>query len=61
MFNAIPTAPLGNVTAGEEVAVSFQVDSNNFVEGVPGDTRGYEIDQPSFSLQELRLAFDTPE
>jgi hypothetical protein len=28
---------------------------NDFVEGIPGDTRGYVIDQPSFVL-----SFDTP-
>jgi hypothetical protein len=35
--------------------MSFQVDSTNYVDGIPGDTRGYEIDQASFSLE-----FDTP-
>jgi hypothetical protein len=50
VFNSIPTPPLGSISAGEQVVMSFTVDSNNFVEGIPGDTRGYEIDQPSFSL-----------
>jgi len=35
--------------------MSFEVDSDVFLDGVPGDTRGYEIDQSSFSL-----TFDTP-
>jgi hypothetical protein len=55
VFNGITTAPLNAVAAGHTAVMSFQVDSNVFVEGVPGDTRGYEIIQPSFSL-----AFSTP-
>lgn len=50
VFNGITTPPLNGVTAGETAVVSFEVDSNNFVDGVPGDTRGYVIDQPSFAL-----------
>ncbi len=50
IFNGIGTPPLNGVTAGQSVEMSFLVDSNNFVDGVPGDTRGYVIDQPSFSL-----------
>lgn len=50
VFNGITTAPLNGVTVGQTAVVSFEVDSNNFVDGVPGDTRGYVIDQPSFSL-----------
>jgi hypothetical protein len=49
-FNGITTPPLNGVTAGETAVVSFEVDSNNSVDGIPGDTRGYVIDQPSFSL-----------
>lgn len=54
-FNAVSTAPLNAVGSGDRATLTFQVDSNVFVEGVPGDTRGYEIIQPSFSL-----AFDAP-
>lgn len=49
-FNGIGSGPLAGVTIGEDVTVSFQVDSNDFTEGVPGDTRGYVIDASSFSL-----------
>lgn len=50
IFNGIADPPLGNINSGEAVALSFDVDSNNFVDGIPGDTRGYVIDQSSFSL-----------
>ncbi len=50
VFNTITTPPLNAIVAGEQAAVTFQVDSNNFVEGIPGDTRGYVIEQPSFAL-----------
>jgi hypothetical protein len=55
LFNGIGTPPLSGVSGGDNVLMSFTVDSTNFVEGIPGDTRGYVIDQPSFSLD-----FDTP-
>lgn len=50
IFNGIGDPPLGNVNSGETATVSFTVDSDNFMDGAPGDTRGYEIDQSSFSL-----------
>lgn len=50
VFNGITTPPLNGVTTGQTAVVSFEVDSNNFVDGIPGDTRGYVIDQASFSL-----------
>ena len=50
VFNGVTTPPLSGVTSGQRAIVSFMVDSNNFVEGVPGDTRGYPIDQASFWL-----------
>ncbi|MGE0479666.1 MAG: PEP-CTERM sorting domain-containing protein [Phycisphaerae bacterium] len=53
--NAVTTAPLDAVGSGDSATLTFQVDSNVFLNGVPGDTRGYEIIQPSFSL-----AFDAP-
>lgn len=50
LFNAITTPPLNAVTAGQGVEMVFFLDSGNFVEGVPGDTRGYVIDQSTFQL-----------
>jgi hypothetical protein len=50
VWNGIPEPPLSGVGAGEQVTMSFNVDSSNFVEGIPGDTRGYEIDHASFML-----------
>ena len=50
VFNAIGDPPLGNVNGGESVVMSFLIDSSNFVEGIPGDTRGYVIDESSFVL-----------
>jgi len=55
VFNAIGAPPLSNVSGGDNVVMSFDVDSNNGVEGIPGGTRGYIIDQSSFAL-----TFDTP-
>lgn len=55
VFNAIGDPPLSGVGFGDTVEMSFEVDSDVFIDGVPGDTRGYEIDQSSFSL-----TFDTP-
>jgi hypothetical protein len=55
VFNGIADPPLSAVSGGDAVELSFQVDSDVFMEGVPGDTRGYEIDQSSFSL-----SFSTP-
>ncbi|MHC5024412.1 MAG: hypothetical protein ACYTGG_10975 [Planctomycetota bacterium] len=50
VFNQIGDPPLSGVLGGDSVLVSFLVDSNNFVDGVPGDVRAYEIDQSSFSV-----------
>lgn len=50
VFNGITAAPLNAVGSGDSAVMSFQVDSNVFVDGIPGDTRGYEIMQPSFSF-----------
>ena len=49
-FNGINEAPLSGVSFGDSVVVAFQVDSEHFVDGVPGDTRGYLIDGPSFTV-----------
>ena len=50
VFNGIAAAPLSGVGSGETVTMSFLVDSDTFVDGVPGDVRGYAIDPSSFSL-----------
>jgi len=55
IFNGVTAPPIGTVGSNADVEMSFTVDSNNFVDGVPGDTRGYVIDQSSFAL-----AFSTP-
>ena len=47
LFVVLAVAALLAVSERAEVVT---VDSNTFVDGVPGDTRGYVIDQPSFSL-----------
>ena len=48
--NRIADPPLSGVGFGETATMSFTVDSNNFVDGIPGDTRGYVIDESSFSM-----------
>ena len=55
VFNGVSDPPLGDVGGGDDVSISFQLDSDNFMEGVPGDTRGYVIDQASFVM-----SFATP-
>jgi hypothetical protein len=49
-FNFIGDPPLSGVPSGDAVLLTFLVDSDNFVDGIPGDTRGYVIDQSSFTL-----------
>jgi hypothetical protein len=50
VFNGIGAPPLSEVNAGDSVVMTFTVDSDNFVDGIPGDVRGYEIIQSSFSV-----------
>jgi hypothetical protein len=50
LFNAIGAPPLGDVDAGDPVTISFTVDSDDFTDGIPGDTRGYAIDPGSFVM-----------
>lgn len=50
VFNGIGDPPLGNINGGESVVMSFLVNSSDFMDGIPGDTRGYVIDQSSFLL-----------
>ena len=48
IFNGIGAPPLGDVDSGDPVTISFTVDSDDFTDGIPGDTRGYAIDPSSF-------------
>ena len=50
IWNGINDSPLSGVNGGEQLVMSFSVDSDVFDEGTPGDTRGYVIDEASFSL-----------
>jgi len=50
LFNAIGDAPLSDVGGGEQATVTFQVDTESFEDGIPGDTRGYVIDPGTFML-----------
>jgi hypothetical protein len=50
IFNGIGAAPLSGVNGGETATVTFMVDSDNWVELLPGDVRGYEIAAGSFEL-----------
>jgi hypothetical protein len=50
VFNGIGTSPLGDVDAGDPMLLTFNVDSDVYDEGNPGDTRGYVIDPSSFAL-----------
>lgn len=50
IFNGIGASPLGDVSGAEDATMTFLVDSDMFMDGVPGDTRGYPIDMSSFSL-----------
>ena len=50
IWNGINDGPLGEVNGGEDMVMTFMVDSDVFDEGTPGDTRGYVIDAASFSL-----------
>lgn len=49
IFNGIGAPPLGNADAGDAVTIEFTVDSDDFTDGIPGDTRGYAIDPSSFT------------
>ena len=50
IWNGIQEPPLSGVGGGENVILTFLVDSNLFDEGAPGDTRGYLITEPTFEL-----------
>lgn len=44
-------APLSGVAVGNTGVMSFQVDSANFVDGIPGDLRSYPIIESTFALE----------
>ena len=48
--NLIATPPLNGVSVGNIGVMSFTVDSNNFIDGIPGDLRSYPINPASFTL-----------
>lgn len=50
LFNAINSGELGTVRGGETATVAFTVDSDDFVDGIPGDLRSYAITPGSFTL-----------
>ena len=49
-FNQVTAPPIGSLTAGTAVVLSFLVDSDDFANSPTYPTRGYVIDQASFSL-----------
>jgi hypothetical protein len=49
-FNQVSAPPIGSLTAGTAVVLSFLLDSDDFVNSPNYPTRGYAIDQASFSL-----------
>lgn len=49
-FNQVAAPPIGSLTAGTAVVLSFLVDSDDFANSPTYPTRGYVIDQASFSL-----------
>jgi len=50
VFNEIDQAPLNGVLPGTDVVVSFQVSSDDYVDGMLGFTRSYAINPSSFTL-----------
>jgi hypothetical protein len=50
IFNGINDGELGTVNGGEIATMSFTVDSNTFVDGIPGDLRSYAMTPGSFTL-----------
>ncbi len=50
LFNGIGDAPLSGVNGGETATASFTVDSNAFVDGIPGDVRAYAISNFTLSF-----------
>jgi hypothetical protein len=49
-WNQINPPPLGDANVGDDVSMTFLVDSGTFVNSPSFPTRGYEINQSSFTL-----------
>ena len=49
-YNQISSPPLNGALVGQAAQLTFNVDSNNFVNNPQFPTRGYPIDQASFEL-----------
>jgi hypothetical protein len=49
-FGGVPSGAWADIVPGDAVTMSFQIDSNNFVDSGMFPTRGYEIIQSSFDL-----------
>jgi hypothetical protein len=62
IFNGIDEPPLGDVASGDPVVIAFTVDSDDFTDGIPGDTRGYVIDASSFTATfgDVRIGLQDP-
>lgn len=49
-FNQVEAPPVGELSAGTEVSLSFLLDSDVFVDSADYPTRGYVIDSSTFAL-----------
>ncbi|MFN8179711.1 MAG: hypothetical protein U0167_17410 [bacterium] len=49
-YNQVRTGRLANVVAGDAVHINFTLDSNDFLDSVNFPTRGYRIQQATFSM-----------
>ena len=61
-FNGINAPPLSNVNGGDPVTVSFLLDSNSFIDSMSFPTRGYLVDEASFSatMGAVNIGFPNP-
>ena len=57
-WNQINPPPLGTVNVGDAVVLSFQIDSDVYLDGSMYPTRGYDIDPSSWSLMMGSVAID---
>jgi len=49
-YNSISSGPFGAISSGEKVTLSFRVDEDVFLDSPNFPTRGYSIDESSWSL-----------
>lgn len=49
-WNQVTAPPLGAANEGDPVEMSFLVDANSYLDGIMFPTRGYVIDQGSFTM-----------